>query len=91
MIEQYLPSERLAADVGSNEQHLAQGATDPSELDRLLSQCAVNYLHSENGNPDLESFLALIRNIEPFASQWTYTESHVRKHFANWWEDANGF
>ena len=90
MIEQYLPSERLVADAGSNEYHLAQGATDPSELDRLLSQCAVNYLHAANGNPDLAGFLAFIRNIEPFASQWTYTESYVRKHYAVWWGDDNG-
>lgn len=90
MIEQYLPSERLVADAGSNECHLAQGAIDPSELDRLLSQCAVNYLHAADGTPDLAGFLAFIRNIEPFASQWTYTESHVRDHYATWWGDDNG-
>lgn len=91
MIEQYLPTERLVTDAGGDDSHLSQGATDPSELDRLLSHCAINYLHTENSNPDLESFLAMIRNIEPFASQWTYTESRVRKHFEIWWEEANGF
>lgn len=90
MVEQYLPSERLISDAGSNERQLAQGATDPSELDRLLSQCAVNYVHAANGAPDLDGFLAFIRNIEPFASQWTYTESHVRDHYATWWGDDNG-
>ncbi|MEX0382796.1 ATP-binding protein [Spiribacter sp. 1M153] len=90
MIEQYLPSEHLVADAGSNECHLAQGATDPSELDRLLSQCAVNYLHATNGTPDLTGFLAFIRNIEPFASQWTYTESRVRDHYAMWFGGDNG-
>lgn len=85
LIEQYLPTEGLVSDVGADDNRVAQGGTDPQELERLLRQCMLNYMCTAEDHPSLDGFLEFIRNIEPFASQWTFTESHVRENGATFW------
>lgn len=90
LIEQYLPTDGLVSDAGNDDNRLAQGATDPQELERLLRQCMVNYMYETGDRPDIDGFLDFIRNVEPFASQWTFTESHVRENGAKLWGLKDG-
>ncbi|MFV3415499.1 ATP-binding protein [Pseudomonas sp. NY15436] len=89
LLESYFPADRFLADangVGVN-----QCPTSTEEFESLVHQCVLNFLQSSDGSLEVDEFLDFIRDVEPFSSQWTYTESYVRKNTAKKWGMKNGF
>ncbi|MNT76380.1 hypothetical protein D3C72_2153720 [compost metagenome] len=50
----------------------------------------LNFLQGSDGELEVDEFLKFLRGVEPFSSQWTYTESYVRKNTAKKWGMKNG-
>ena len=86
LIEGYIPTVSLAEDSSQQgEKHLSQAITDPSEYDSIIDQCIINYLSSTGASPDLAEFMETMREVEPFCSHWTYTESYIRNYATEKW------
>ncbi|WP_210715623.1 hypothetical protein, partial [Pseudomonas protegens] len=60
------------------------------DFDALLDQCMINYLQECNSAPEINGFLSFLERVEPFSSQWAYTESYVRVNTAKKWGVKNG-
>ncbi|NBB12533.1 hypothetical protein [Pseudomonas sp. SLFW] len=89
LLESYFPTDRFLIDangVGVN-----QCPTSTEEFESLLHQCVINFLQTVDGKLNVDEFLEFIRAVEPFSTQWTYTESYVRKNTAKKWGMGNGF
>lgn len=89
LLESYFPTDRFLADA--NRSVINQCPTSTEEFESLINQCVINFLQSNEGTFELDDFLDFIRNVEPFASQWTYTQSYVQKNTAKKWGMKNGF
>lgn len=87
LLESYFPTDMFLKDA---EAGVSQCATSVEEFESLINQCMINYLQDCEENPDIEDFLKFIAVMEPFANQWTYTESYVRKNTARKWGLQNG-
>ncbi|MNP37518.1 hypothetical protein D3C76_1309720 [compost metagenome] len=88
LLESYFPTDRFLADA--NGPGVSQCPTSTEEFESLVHQCVLNYLQGD-GVLEVDEFLSFIRGVEPFSSQWTYTESYVRKNTAKKWGMKNGF
>jgi len=89
LVEAYLPADGLAKDVQEDSEKIVQAITDSDEFDSILTTCMINFLRDVSGTPKLDDFLRFMRNVEPFASQWKYSESYIRKHAADTWRLGN--
>ncbi|EJB8525273.1 ATP-binding protein [Pseudomonas aeruginosa] len=87
LLESYFPTDMFLKDA---EAGVNQCSTSVEEFESLVDQCMINYLQDCDGAPEIEGFLKFIAVMEPFASQWTYTESYVRKNTARKWGMSNG-
>jgi hypothetical protein len=45
----------------------------------------MSYVRQEGEKPTLKMFLDFIENIEPFASQWKYSESYIKDKLKDKW------
>jgi hypothetical protein len=88
LLESYFPTDKFLADAKGG--GVSQCPTSTEEFESLIHQCVLNYLHSSDGELEINGFLAFIKDVEPFSSQWTYTESYVRKNTAKKWGMRNG-
>lgn len=85
IIEAGVPVEHLVRDSGGSVGELVQPVTDPDEYEALVHACFLSCVHRHGSMPTLRQFLAFARKIEPFASQWKYTESFVKERaIAKW-------
>lgn len=89
LLESYFPTDKFLVDA--NEARVNQCPTSTEEFESLLHQCVLNFLQSSEGKLEVDEFLNFIRDVEPFSSQWIYTESYVRKNTAKKWGMKNGF
>lgn len=89
LLESYFPTDRFLVDASGA--GVNQCPTSTEEFESLVHQCVLNFLQSSDGTLEIEDFLDFIRDVEPFSSQWTYTESYVRKNTAKKWGMKNGF
>lgn len=80
LIESYFPADKFITDASKSE--INQCPTSTEEFESLIHQCVLNYLQSDDGDLRLDNFLKFIRDVEPFASQWIYTENYVRENTA---------
>lgn len=87
LLESYFPTEMFLKDA---EAGVSQCSTSVEEFESLIDQCMINYLQSCDSTPEMKGFLQFIAGMEPFASQWTYTESYVRKNTSRKWGMSNG-
>lgn len=87
LLESYFPTDPFVKDAAFG---VNQCPASIEEFEALLDQCMINYLQGCEGVPDVEDFLRFISQVEPFSSQWVYTESHVRKNIARKWGVKNG-
>lgn len=87
LLECYFPTDMFVKDasVGIN-----QCLTSTEDFNALLDQCMINYLQECNGAPEINGFLSFLERVEPFSSQWAYTESYVRANTAKKWGVKNG-
>ncbi|WP_413736029.1 hypothetical protein ACL2XP_24665 [Sodalis sp. RH21] len=89
LLESYFPTDRFLADASGS--GVNQCPTSTEEFDSLINQCVINFLQGTDGPLEVDDFLDFIRNVEPFASQWTYTQSYVRKNTVKKWGMKSGF
>jgi hypothetical protein len=90
LIESYFPTDKFLAD--GNGADVNQGYSSVEDFEVLINQCVLNFLQSSGSSSlSVERFLEFIRAVEPFASQWAYTESYVKKNTAKRWGMKNGF
>lgn len=87
LLESYFPSDLFVKDAAAG---INQCSTSAEDFEALLDQCMINYLQGCEGSPDVNEFLEFIAQVEPFSSQWAYTESHVRKNITRKWGVRNG-
>lgn len=88
LLESYFPTDRFLADAGGA--GVNQCPTSIEEFEIIINQCVMNFLQGNEGEFVVDDFLGFIRGVEPFASQWTYTESYVRKKTAKKWGMKSG-
>ncbi|HCV67446.1 ATP-binding protein [Serratia proteamaculans] len=89
LLESYFPTDRFIADA--NGSGVNQCSTSTEEFESIVDQCVINFLQSNDGSFEVDNFLDFIRDVEPFSSQWIYTESYVRKNTAEKWGMKSGF
>ena len=90
LLESYFPTDRFVEDASGSDNPLGQSLISTEEFDALLKQCLINYAQSSEGMPKLNGFLEYLRPIEPFASQWRYTEDYIRNKASTEWGILNG-
>lgn len=89
LLESYFPTDRFLADASGS--GVNQCPTSTEEFESLINQCVINFLQCNEGPFEIDDFLDFIRDVEPFASQWIYTQSYVQKNTAKKWGMKNGF
>ena len=80
MLESYFPTDSFIKDATSADSNLGQPPTSSDEFDAILKQCWLSYFQSSTGKVDFNNFLSFLKNIEPFASHWRYTEDYLKTH-----------
>ena len=85
LIESFLPTDHLVKDSSDGKDLAVQAITDAADFESLIRACYISYLRRADDSPNLKSFLSFIKNIEPFASQWKYTESYIRENALEKW------
>lgn len=85
LIESYIPIEQVAKDAGSQSPDFVQPITNPEEYEDLVHACFLVYIRRYGSVPTIKQFLEYIKKIEPFASNWKYTESLVKERAMNQW------
>lgn len=88
LLESYFPTDRFLADAGGS--GVNQCSTSTEEFEFLINQCVINFHQTNEDSFDVDAFLDFIRDVEPFASQWTYTQSYVKKNTAKKWGMKSG-
>jgi hypothetical protein len=86
LLESYFPTDAFVSDAEKTDSSLNQTLTSEEEFEALVMQCIINYRSEIDGKPSVTSFLDFLRKVEPFASQWKYTESLVGKMMPESWE-----
>jgi hypothetical protein len=86
LIEASVPVDQLIRDAGDKVTDIVQPITDPEEYEALVHACFLTCLHRQGAMPTLKEFLVFARKIEPFASQWKYTESFVKERAIEKWK-----
>lgn len=90
LIESYFPTDHFISDGNKEDSKLSQSLSSSEEFEGILLQCVINYARGCDGQPDIEGFLNYLKGIEPFASQWRYTETYVRENAARQWGMIDG-
>lgn len=90
LIESFLPTENLVKDSSDGKDGAVQTITDPDQYESLINACFISYMRKTDKTPSMKDFLSFIKNVEPFASQWKYTESYVRENARSKWRLKDG-
>ncbi len=86
LIEAFLPTESLVKDRESQQLEPVQAITDPEMFNSLLDACFMACVRQKGGHPKLKEMLGFARGMEPFCSQWKYSESYIRNELKNQWD-----
>jgi hypothetical protein len=85
LIESYVPIDSILKDRESEQLDMVQAITDPEAFDALLDTCFISYARQIGKHPRMKEFLDFARHIEPFSSQWKYSESYIRSNLKDKW------
>jgi hypothetical protein len=85
LIESYVPTESMVKDRESNQLEQVQAITDPEIFEGLIDACFMACLRQTGRQPTLKEFLAFANNMEPFSSQWKYSESYIKNNIKEKW------
>ena len=85
IIESYVPTDSMIVDRESNTLFQVQAITDPEIFEALIDACFMTYRRLKGEKPTLRMFLEFIENMEPFSSQWTYSESYIKDNLKDKW------
>jgi hypothetical protein len=85
LIESYIPTESLIKDREDQNLDQVQSITDPAVFDALLDACFMACVRQKGARPKLKEFLEFAKQMEPFNSQWKYSESYIRDRLKEQW------
>lgn len=85
LIESFIPIESLIKDRESQHLEQVQAITDPEMFNSLLDACFMACVRQEGGHPTLKKILEFAKNMEPFSSQWKYSESYIKNELKERW------
>ena len=85
LIESYVPIEAMISDRQSNTLEQVQAITDPEIFEALIDACFLACVRQGGRNPSLKEFLDFAKRMEPFNSQWKYSESHIKDNLKEKW------
>jgi hypothetical protein len=85
LIESFLPSESLAMDRENQQLEQVQAITDPEIFNSLLDACFLACVRQKGRHPKLKEMLDFAKGMEPFSSQWKYSESYIRNELKEQW------
>jgi hypothetical protein len=78
LIESCLPIETMIADREALNLDQVQAVTDPENFNSLIEACFIACVRQKGAHPKLKEFLDFAKKIEPFCSQWKYSESYIK-------------
>lgn len=78
LLESYFPTDNFLSDLSAQDSKVNQTVTDNEDFDSIILQSIISYTRNHEGPHKAEEFLEFIRNVEPFASHWKYSEEFVR-------------
>jgi hypothetical protein len=85
IIESYVPTDSMILDREASNLNQVQAITDPEIFEALIDACLMTYLRQEGEKPTLKEFLDFVESMEPFTSQWTYSESYIKDNLKDKW------
>jgi hypothetical protein len=85
LIESFIPIESLIKDRESQNLDQVQAITDPEVFNSLLDACFLACVRQKGGHPKLKEVLEFAKNMEPFNSQWKYSESYIKNELKEQW------
>jgi hypothetical protein len=85
LIESYVPTESMIKDREVNQLEQVQAITDPEIFEVLIDACFMACLRQTGRQPTLKEFLAFANRMEPFSSQWKYSESYIKNNIKEKW------
>jgi hypothetical protein len=85
LIESYVPTEAMIKDREDNQLEQVQAITDPEIFEVLIDACFMACLRQTGRQPTLNEFLEFANNMEPFSSQWKYSESYIKNNLKEKW------
>jgi hypothetical protein len=86
LIESCLPIESFSKDQESIESEQVQSITDPEAFNFLIDAYFLSCVSQVDEHPTLKEVLDFTINVEPFSSQWKYTESYIRNNLKAKWK-----
>lgn len=86
LIEAFIPTESMIKDRESQHLEQVQAITDPEIFNSLLDACFMACVRQKGGHPRLKEVLDFAKNMEPFSSQWKYSESYIKNELKEEWE-----
>ena len=86
LIESCLPIESFSKDQESIESEQVQSITDPEAFNFLIDAYFLACVSQVDEHPTLKEVLDFTINVEPFSSQWKYTESYIRNNLKAKWK-----
>jgi hypothetical protein len=85
LIESFIPTESLIKDRESQHLEQVQAITDPEVFNSLLDACYLACVRQKGGHPRLKEVLEFAKSMEPFSSQWKYSESYIKNDLKEQW------
>jgi hypothetical protein len=85
LIESYVPTESMIKDREINQLEQVQAITDPEIFEALIDACFMACLRQTGRQPTLKEFLEFAIQMEPFSSQWKYSESYIKNNIKEKW------
>lgn len=85
LIESYVPTDSLVKDRESKHLDQVQAITDPDVFNALLDACFMACVRQKGAHPTLKEFLEFAKKMEPFNSQWKYSESYIKNNLKEQW------
>ncbi len=85
LIESFIPTESLIKDRESQHLEQVQAITDPEMFNSLLDACFMACVRQKGGHPRLKEVLEFAKSMEPFSSQWKYSESYIKNELKEQW------
>jgi hypothetical protein len=86
LIESCLPIESFSKDHEVIDSKQVQSITDPEGFDNLIDAYFLACVAQVDEHPTLREVLDFTINVEPFSSQWKYTESYIRNNLKAKWK-----
>jgi hypothetical protein len=85
LIESCLPTESLIKDRESQYLDQVQAITDPEIFNAQLDACFMACVRQKGSHPKLKEVLDFAKGMEPFSSQWKYSESYIKNQLKDEW------